>query len=752
MTPSLVFFGVLYRVVFPAGVVRFYSEQPPYLLLAWCRRARASASSMAGGREMSSSRRSVSLLPLLRLLAIATLFIAIAIYPAEAVPANNFADLKRLLADTSVSAIEVKADIKLTEDLPEVRRSIRIVGQCPGGRQCVVDGDSKYRIFLISGSSGCTRPSRLRVDISNLRLINARSNLVGVEGCGTLQWDSGPALSLIVVASATLRGVNFEGNVAPAGSGGGLAVYSSAFLSPISSLDITNCVFRNNRAAATGGGIDIDSGVKTTITSSTFIDNAIVSAAFAGGGGALSDTSGNLQVIGCKFQNNTNAFGLGGAINIGSTYGVPGRSDFQSNTFEGNSAKEGGAISVIRAGVSICKNTFTNNVATGAGSAIRRSSNVLVVLDRHPAKFCPRIPSGTRTVCVRDYKGPDFSILSDAPCTVSDQVRVVCGNGGSCMPRGVDIRTPTGRLASFLLDEKRTKLTLTENVVLTEGLPHPSPLKTKPITITGKCPRSPGGRCVIDGQGKFTAFVFPVHVTMENIEFRRAALTAVEADDGFVGRNLVFARNRRTVNFDLTPNDRPYTAGLFITGNFTISDSTFRENSGYSGAALGTSESDTFTRGVISKCMFSKNVAARFGAAVDLGGERRKTSYRVADSTFMGNTAADGGALTANNGQVEIVRSTFKNNKATRFFAGAVRIDDYEKFSLCNCQFSGNTAKESNSSNLFVSQVTTIPAATLFCPTQPPLTEFNCNFNGDRDEPFPCFPITVGGPGCASCL
>ncbi|GBG88705.1 hypothetical protein CBR_g48234 [Chara braunii] len=711
---------------------------------------------MAGGREMSSSRRSVSLLPLLRLLAIATLFIAIAICPAEAVPANNFADLKRLLADTSVSAIEVKADIKLTEDLPEVRRSIRIVGQCPGGRQCVVDGDSKYRAFLISGASGCPRPRpRLRVDISNLRLINARANLVEGEACGTLQWDNGAALSLIDVASATLRGVNFEGNVALTHSGGALAAFSSAFLSPISTLDIANCVFRNNRAGNTGGGIDIDSGVKTTITSSTFINNAVtsdVSAASRGGGGALSDFSGFLEVIGCTFQNNTNAFGFGGAVNIGSTPGVPpGRSDFQSNTFEGNSAKEGGAISVIRAGVSICKNTFTNNVATGAGSAVRRSSNVLVVLDRHPAKFCPRIPSGTRTVCARDYRGPGNPILSDAPCTVSDQVRVVCGNGGSCMPRGVDIRTPTGRLASFLLDEKRTKLTLTENVVLTEGLPHPSLLRTTPITITGKCPRSPGGRCVIDGQGKFTAFVFPVHVTMENIEFRRAALTAVKADGGFVGRNLVFARNRRPVDFDLTPNEAPYTAGLFISGSFTISDSTFSENAGYSGAALGTSASDTFTRGVISKCTFSKNVVARGGAAVDLGGERGKTSYRVTDSTFTGNTAADGGGITASNGQVEIVRCTFKNNKATRFFAGAVRIDEYEKFSLCNCQFSGNTAKESNSSNLFVSQITGIRATTLFCPTQPPLTQFNCNFNGDRDEPFPCFPITIGGPGCAGC-
>ncbi|GBG83194.1 hypothetical protein CBR_g36808 [Chara braunii] len=701
---------------------------------------------------MSSSRRSVSLLPLLRLLAIATLFIC----PAVAVPANNFADLKRLLADTSVSAIEVKADIKLTEDLPQVKRSIRIVGQCPGGRQCVVDGDSKYRIFLISGSSGCSRPApRLRVDISNCRLINARANLAQVEGCGTLQWDSGAALSLIVVASATVRGVNFEGNAAPARSGGGLAVYSSGFLSPISTLDIANCVFRNNRAGNTGGGIDLDSGVKTTITSSTFINNAVtsdVSAAFAGGGGALSDFSGNLQVIGCTFQNNTNAFGLGGAVNIGSIYGVPpGRSDFQSNTFEDNSAKEGGAISVIRAGVSICKNTFTNNVATGAGSAVRSSSNVLVVLDRHPAKFCPRIPAGTRTVCTRDYRGPGFSILSDAPCTVSDQVRVVCGNGGSCLPRGVDIRTPTGRLASFLLDEKRTKLTLTENVVLTEGLPHPSLLRTKPITITGKCPRSPGGRCVIDGQGKFTAFIFPVHVTMENIEFRRAALTAVKADGGFIGRNLVFTRNSRPVNFDVSPNDAPYTAGLFISGNFTISDSTFSENSGYSAVALATSEGDTFTRGVISKCTFSKNVAARIGAAVSLGGERSKTSYRVADSTFMGNTAAQAAGIDASNGQVEIVRCTFKNNKATKFFAGAVLIDEYEKFSLCNCQFSGNTAKESNSSNLFVSQVTTIPAATLFCPAQPPQTEFNCNFNGDRDEPFPCFPITIGGPGCAGC-
>ncbi|GBG83191.1 hypothetical protein CBR_g36807 [Chara braunii] len=322
------------------------------------------------------------------------------------------------------------------------------------------------------------------------------------------------------------------------------------------------------------------------------------------------------------------------------------------------------------------------------------------------------------------------------------------------MPRGVDIRTPTGRLASFLLDEKCTKLTLTENAVLTKVLPHPSLLRTKPITITGKCPRSPGGRCVIDGQGKFTAFVFPVHVTMENIEFRRAALTAVKADGGFVGRNLVFARNRRPVNFDVSPNDAPYTARLCISGNFTISDSTFSENAGYSAFVLGTSEGDTFTRGVISKCTFSKNVAARIGDAVSLGGERSKTSYCVADSTFMGNTAAQRAAIDASNGQVQIVRCTFKNNKATEFFAGAVLIEKYEKFSLCNCQFSENTAKESNNSNLFVSQVTTIPAQlcyAAFCPAQPPLTEFNCNFNGDRDEPFPCFPITIGGPGCAVC-
>ena len=156
--------------------------------------------------------------------------------------------------------------------------------------------------------------------------------------------------------SATIKYSTFTGNVGAFGGaiqGGGDEIQQTNY-----TLTITNCKFTGNKADDSGclqdnvelvcGGGAVTVGCKANITGCTFTNN---------------------QQINDAWSNTQNYYGHAGALRIYVGGTVSG------NTFTGNSACLGGAISVTKSAstnsaLTISNNTFSGNTGTRAGGAI----------------------------------------------------------------------------------------------------------------------------------------------------------------------------------------------------------------------------------------------------------------------------------------------------------------------------------------------------------------------------------------------
>ncbi len=165
-------------------------------------------------------------------------------------------------------------------------------------------------------------------------------------------------------ASPTVTNCTFSRNTAD--FGGGMCNISA---SPI----VTNCSFSENTAVRSGGGMFNYLESYPVIKNSTFRGNIAQV-----GGGMLNAVLGEgLSVTDCSFIgnsaiDNTNTFGLGGAIYIGGT-----NPPITNCTFSGNTARLGGGIYLYKfASPKITNCTFSGNLAvTGAGLYNAHSSN-----------------------------------------------------------------------------------------------------------------------------------------------------------------------------------------------------------------------------------------------------------------------------------------------------------------------------------------------------------------------------------------
>ena len=121
-------------------------------------------------------------------------------------------------------------------------------------------------------------------------------------------------------------------------------------------------------------------------------------------------------------------------------------------------------------------------------------------------------------------------------------------------------------------------------------------------------------------------------------------------------------------------------------GNLTLVRVLARNNSGSMGAAVsGCVAPDSQVLNVVDST-FLGNTAQNGGGAIAACGQ-----VNISGSTFSGNRAVYGGALSVTNtGAVNIVNSTFFGNTATGF-GGAVQTD-YDGLSITHVTFSGNTA------------------------------------------------------------
>lgn len=218
---------------------------------------------------------------------------------------------------------------------------------------------------------------------------------------------TGPGANLLTIRSSSEENVGIFQNGANNGSadttsisgitfGQGTAPNPGRSILSFGNLNISNCVFTNNRAfdinqpgasiqhANSNASLNVDNSVFTgnttfggssnggaistsgtaTITNSTFTSNT------SGSGGAIA-SFGSLSVTGCTFTNNTAGFGGGGIL---SESGVtPVSATITNSTFTGNLSNGGGGGGGIRHSggtMNISGLTFTNNTSVRGGGGI----------------------------------------------------------------------------------------------------------------------------------------------------------------------------------------------------------------------------------------------------------------------------------------------------------------------------------------------------------------------------------------------
>ncbi len=150
-------------------------------------------------------------------------------------------------------------------------------------------------------------------------------------------------------ATATVTNSNFTNN--QANSGGAIYCINST-------LNVRGSKFTRNLGNTSGAAIGITNG-EADINNSDFIGN---NANFIGG--AIFNNKGNVSVAGSSFKNNT-VPSFGGAIFNNGTFSV------SSSNFSNNTAKDGGAIvNYLGAVLNVTNSNFTKNSVSDGGGAI----------------------------------------------------------------------------------------------------------------------------------------------------------------------------------------------------------------------------------------------------------------------------------------------------------------------------------------------------------------------------------------------
>jgi hypothetical protein len=124
-------------------------------------------------------------------------------------------------------------------------------------------------------------------------------------------------------------------------------------------------------------------------------------------------------------------------------------------------------------------------------------------------------------------------------------------------------------------------------------------------------------------------------------------------------------------------------------GSMTVATSTFSGNSAYYGAGILNGDGGWLT---VSNCLITGNNAYSMGGAG--GGIANYNTLTVNNSTFLGNTALDGGGLRNYAGTVTLSNSTFTGNSAGQVGGGIMNNPSQPggTMTIGNSTFTGNSA------------------------------------------------------------
>ncbi len=272
----------------------------------------------------------------------------------------------------------------------------------------------------------------------------------------------------------------------------------------------------------------------------------------------------------------------------------------------------------------------------------------------------------------------------ESVCTLSDRIKSANTNTavGNC---------PAGTSHDII--------TFAEDITLTEALP---PI-TGTITIEG------GGH-TISGDSKHRIFeVRGGRLTIKNLTLTKGRVK--DPKDIHDGGGAILIRGHGTLNISnsaFIDNSAPYEGGAiggatnlispaYGSTNITINNSSFIGNYSYSGGVIDTIEMPAVKLNITSSS-FIRNRATFDGGAVYIRGDHRAV-VNIANSTFKDNSARDGGAINARNGEITLTHLTMVNNTATgggsAVWTPTTRFSSYfpdlPKLSLFNSLISGSS-------------------------------------------------------------
>ncbi|GBG63793.1 hypothetical protein CBR_g39574 [Chara braunii] len=253
------------------------------------------------------------------------------------------------LMNPKVPFFKLKEDLVLNQSLPPIRDKVMgkmvIVGDCPGGRPCRIDGGGRFRGF---------------VGQSNLKLVNLE--LANFFFDTTDTWENGgAAVNIRGADKLVIKGCIFRGNSVTGGGGGAISVDETVIL-------IDHSLFVGNTAHGGGGGaILADSFSHGLVQNSHFQGNIAFGNETCGG--AILNSESTLTGINCSFDSNIAE--LGGAVCAADEDASQWK--FFNSSFSGNRARslKGADVyfGIVGVGSVFHNCTFSSSSASSSNSS-----------------------------------------------------------------------------------------------------------------------------------------------------------------------------------------------------------------------------------------------------------------------------------------------------------------------------------------------------------------------------------------------
>ncbi len=448
--------------------------------------------------------------------------------------------------------------------------------------------------------------------------------------------------------------------------------------------------FEGNRAVAGGAIATTSDGDRLSINASTLQRNSAVNR-----GGALIAEGGVLRISNSAFLENT-ADGSGGAIEA-----ARGGVTILNSTFDNNEAAQGGAVSISGADTTLTHLTMSLNLAFFEGDAVSKDAGTLrlrnsIIVGRGSGADCQGeldqnignfIADGSCSPALRGaaflgelFGRPAYRLLAeDSPainaaapefCPATDQVGTARPNGAGC-----DI----GAIESTALQEE------------TGPAPPPACVLSDQIVAanrdqpSGGCPAGRGHDIIIFTKDITLEAVLPPitsSITIEGAGFSISGANTFRLFDIDGGDVTI---NNLTLMRGNSPHEKGGAIKLENGGRLNLSNMEFRNNAAGWGGAIATSGQNA---------RLKVNSSSFHGNAANSHGGSSLTQNRNAIIIHAG------GAIYVDGGLVEIVNSSFRNNRAD-FSGGAVEIFR-GALSISNSSFRRNTARDSSGGGIYV--------------------------------------------------